>query len=373
MDFNLSSEQDMLIDGARRFVRENCGLERKRAVAAADGVDRENWAAFAEMGWLMLPVAEEAGGLGGSAEDVALLMTVFGAGLVADPYVTSVVLCGTILAGGEAEAGRGLVEAISSGEAMVALAHDEVASAQSTVAIPTTVARADGGVFRISGSKRTVLDGPSAGHLIVSAALDGDIALFLASADAPGLAIVGHALIDGTRSADVVLSEVESGVLLARGDVARALLAGALDAARLANLAQAVGSIEAVLDLCSEYLKTRQQFGRPIGQFQALQHIMAEMFVQAQEARSILYFAIASADADPPSRARAVRQASIVIGEAGQLVSRQAVQLHGGYGITDEFAVGHHFKRLLTLEKRFGDMAGHLDQEADLIAEEARP
>lgn len=375
MNFDLSLEQQMLLDGARRFLRENYGLARAQDKEGAKCFDQAIWSACAQMGWLRLPFGEAAGGLGGGSEDIALLMTAFGEALVIEPYVTSVILSGTILERSHTEMCMALIEAIGSGEALVTLAHDERGGEGPVSDGPATNASVESGGFRISGFKRAVIDGPSAHHFIVSANLDGQLGLFLVPADAIGIVTEAYPLIDGTWAADILFADahVEPGALLVRGDRAHQILAEALDVANLANLAQSVGSIEAMLDLCGTYLKTREQFGRPIGQFQALQHIMAQMFVEAQEARSILYFAIANRNAAAKDRARAIRQARIVIGDAGQLISRQAIQLHGAYGITEEFAIGHHYKRMLALEKLFGDTAGFLDQEALRVAGEIFP
>jgi alkylation response protein AidB-like acyl-CoA dehydrogenase len=370
MDFNLAEEQELLLASASRFVREQYTLERHRAAAEAGGYDADNWARFADMGWLMLPIPEPLGGIGGSPEDVALLMTVFGQGLVIEPYITTVLLCGTILGGAPDAAMRAHVERIAAGELRVALAHDEGGEPLGADAKLRTTTRRGGDGWLLSGGKRAVLDAPWADKLIVSASAQGELVLFLVDRDAAGVAVAPYRLIDGSSAADIQFDEVplaDSG-LIAIGDAARALLAEGLDRAALGAVAQSVGSIEAVLDLCSEYLKTREQFGRPIGKFQALQHIMAAMFVETQEARSSLYCAIAATREPPSIRARALAQARVVVGQAAQLVSRQGLQLHGAYGMTEEFAVGHHFKRLLTLEKLFGDAETHLGKLADDVA-----
>ena len=370
MEFALTSEQNMLVDGAARFIRERYSLEHRRAVIAAGGLSEENWNRFADMGWLMLPLPEEAGGIGGSAEDTALLMIEFGRGLVAEPYVTSVLLCGTILAGSANAAQRSAAEQIAAGKLRVALAHDEDSMSLAADADLTFIASYEGNRIHLSGTKRTVLDAPSAHRLIVSATLDGAPALIIVPTDAAGIFCTNYMLVDGTSASDIRFENVlvDSASLIAAGEAAITLLAEGIDKAKLGNLAQAVGSTEAILDICSEYLKTRQQFGRPIGSFQALQHIMAQMFVEAQEARSILYFAIAATRADQTRRGRALAQAQVVIAEAGRIISRQGVQLHGGYGMTEEFAIGHHFKRQLTLEKMFGDGDAHLDALAEAFA-----
>ena len=181
----------------------------------------------------------------------------------------------------------------------------------------------------------------------------------LAPAADAGIVRQDYALHDGSRAADIRFDGVvlPADAVVASGPEAETLLALALDRARIVLAAQAVGSMEAMLDICSAYLKERNQFGQPIGSFQALQHIMADMFVAAHQARSALYFALSQADTDAGQRRRAVGLACINIGEAGQLVSRQAVQLHGGYGVTDEYEVSHHYRRQLVLEKQYGDLA----------------
>lgn len=368
MNFNLSDEQQMLRDGAERFVRECCTLEHRRRVAGSTGFDKDNWARMAELGWLMLPFSEAEGGLGGTPADVALLMTAFGRGLVLEPFVTTALLCGPILAQAKDRQLAALTQSIMAGELRVALAHDEGQCAAPSETLPQTLAQVDGSGYRISGKKRSVLDAPHAHRIIVSASLEGEVALLLLDSEASSLERRNYPLIDGTRAADIdLLSVAASGdALIARGAEASRLLQLGLDQAKLAALAQSVGSIEEVLDMCSDYLKTREQFGRPIGQFQALQHIMAQMFVEAQEARSILYWAVAAMRLPPKERAAGIAQAKVVIGHAAQFVSRQGVQLHGGYGMTEEFAIGHHFKRLLTLEKMFGDADSHLARLAKL-------
>jgi alkylation response protein AidB-like acyl-CoA dehydrogenase len=207
-----------------------------------------------------------------------------------------------------------------------------------------------------------VLDAPSATHMVVSAKReDGAAGLFLVSADAAGMTRETYRLIDGAAAADLFLDnvQIDANALIATGEVAGELLARASDRASLALMAQAVGAMEACNEVCAAYIKERKQFGQPIGKFQALQHIMADMFVSAHQARSVLYYALAHIDAEADARQAAVSTAKLLIGEATQLVSRAGVQLHGGYGVTDEFIVSHYYRRLLTLEKMFGDTDCH--------------
>ena len=366
MNFEYSDVQRMLLESAERVMAARGAVEQWRARRALpDGLDPAGWAQFAELGWLALPIAEEAGGLGGSIEDVALLMTALGKGLAVEPYVSTAVLGAHIVAAG----GRtDVLEAIAGGAARIALAHNELADRFDVASSRATVASTGAGGYVVRGAKTLVLDAPSADWLIVSAALDGrpGTALLLVDRAAPGVSVDGYPLIDGSWAADIVFDDVAlpEDALLASGAEGSAILAEAIDRATVALLGQAVGSMEACLDICAAYVKERRQFGQPIGKFQALQHIMADMLVAAHQARSILYQAIAAFDGDALARTRAVSAAKIVVGEAMQLVARNGIQLHGGYGLTDEYAIGHHYRRLFVLEKAYGDIDHHVQRVA---------
>lgn len=358
MDFNLSDLQRMLLDNAERFIGDHYALEHRRALRqTADGLDAQAWTTFAELGWLSLLFPEEAGGLGGSLTDAAVLATALGARCVTEPFASSAVLGATILAG-SANVPIALCEAVVGGTARIALAHDEPGDRYAYTNPRSTSVKADGDAICLSGQKLLVLDAPSASHLIVTAVGPNGLALVLVPSSEEGIRQSPYALYDGSRAADIAFENVRAGSesVLAEGEAAEALLSLALDRTRLILAAQSVGSMEAELDICANYLKERQQFGQPIGQFQALQHIMADMFVAAHQARSMLYFALSKMDASPSERERAVALARVNIGEAAQLVSKQAVQLHGGYGVTDEYEVSHHYRRQLVLEKQYGDI-----------------
>ncbi|MBV9841035.1 MAG: acyl-CoA dehydrogenase family protein [Sphingomonadaceae bacterium] len=359
MDFNLSDLQRMLLDTAERYLAERFTLEHRRALRdTADGLDTEAWSTFAELGWLALAIPEAQGGLGGTMADIAVLGAALGYRCVALPFTSSAVIAPMILAESDAPQG-GLLQAIAEGISRVALAHDEPDERYNYSAGRRTMLTDSGSGWTVTGQKMLVLDAPSATHLIVSAGGDDDFTLTLVPADAEGISSSPYPLLNGARAADIVLDEVAGGIPLARGRKARTLLANALDYGRIADAAQMVGSMEADLALCSAYLKERQQFGQPIGKFQALQHIMADMFVATHQARSILYSAIAAAEADEATRSRAVSLARINIAEAHQIVARQAIQLHGGYGITDEYEVSHHYRHQIVLEKLYGDVDFH--------------
>ena len=365
MDFNLSDLQRMLLDSADRFLADHYTLEHRRSLRAVpDGLDAEAWATFAELGWLMLLIPEELGGLGGNMNDAAVLASALGGRCVTEPFASSAVLGVTVLSGA-ANPDPVLLGAIAQGTARISLAHDEPGRSFASQRAATLVPDDEG--LALSGQKTVVLDAPSATHLIVTAQGELGLALVLVPRDAPGVTLDEYMLYDGSRAADIRFDgvKVASSSLLAEGVAAEDLLGLALDRIRVILAAEAVGSMEAELEICSAYLKERQQFGQPIGRFQALQHIMADMFVATHQARSILYHALAQMDQTARERSRAVALARLNIGEGAQLVSRQAIQLHGGYGITDEYEVSHHYRRQLVLEKHYGDLDFAVRQLSD--------
>lgn len=371
MDFAKSDIQTMLLDSAERLLGARAGVEywRERR-QGPDGFDRGRWAQFAELGWLALPLPESAGGLDGTLEDVALLNIALGNALATEPYVSTAVLCAHIIAGSaDEDRAAEILAAVAEGGLLLALAHQE--SGRDPLAldgISTRAERSDGG-FILSGTKLMALDAPSADLLLVSATIDGEdgAALFAVDAATPGVTLDGYALIDGTRAADIRFADVvlPAEALLAGGNAGAALLGRAIDRASVAMLAQAVGSMEACLTICGDYVKERKQFGAAIGSFQSIQHIMADMFVAAYQARSMLYHAIAHGDDEAEARRAAISAARIVIGEAGQLISRGGIQVHGGYGLTDEYAISHHYRRLMTIEKLYGDIDRHVRHFGD--------
>jgi len=373
MDFAKSDIQTMLLDSAERLLSDMSGVEYWREQRHRPfGFDEARWAQFAELGWLALPVPEEAGGLGGTIEDVALLNIVLGKALATEPYASSVVLAAHIL--GQADDRAAADEAlggIADGSLRIALAHQEDGADPLALEVGATHARPAGDGFILDGAKLLALDAPGAARLIVSARIEGEegLGLFLVPVEAEGVALEAYPLIDGTRAADIRLKHVRlpASALLARGHRGAQLLGEAIDRASIALMAQAVGAMEAANRICGTYVQERKQFGAAIGSFQAIQHILADMFVAAHQARSMLYHALANADRPEAERAAALSAARLVIGEAGQLVSRNGIQVHGGYGLTDEYAISHYFRRLLTLEKQYGDLTLHVGRLGDHI------
>ena len=366
MDFNLTDEQQMLRESASRFVREQYGFEARRKWAADAGWSRERWGQYAEMGWLSLSIPEALGGLGCSFVETALVAEELGRGIALEPFVGCAVLAARLIERADAPdfdpQREALLAGIADGSAITLLAHSEPGSRFELDSVKAQ-ARATETGWVLEGTKMMVPGAPSAAHFIVSARLQGQgIGLFLVHREA--VVLDAYPLIDGTHAADLELHGVAVGkdALLAAPGTALPLLEEAMDRASLAQVAEALGCMEAVLALTSDYLKTRQQFGQPIGKFQALQHRMSEMFVEVQETRSILYRGIAHLDDAPAARKQAVSAAKVMLGSAGRFVGGQGIQLHGGIGVTDEYQVGHYYKRLLALEKLYGDSDWHLDR-----------
>lgn len=376
MDFNYSETQQLLVDSAAKLIASTYSLEDIRAQKhAPDGADKRKWAQFAEMGWLALLISEDAGGLGCSFEDAIVLNTMLGKALAVEPYVSTVIIGGDMIGAMPDEDVRAaLFAGIADGQVRVALAHGEPGERYGDARRrQTSAVRKDVG-FALSGQKMLVLDGDSATHYVVSGTTsDGTLGLFLIDVTTAGIDAAPYKLIDGSGAADLVMDEVnvDAKALIATGEQAQMLLDRTNDRAAVALMAQAVGAMEACNEVCAAYVKERQQFGQPIGKFQAIQHIMADMFVAAHQARSVLYQALAGVGGEAGAREAAVSTAKLLIGEAANLVSRSGIQLHGGYGVTDEYLVSHYYRRLLTLEKMFGDIDYHSRRIAVAMFEEA--
>jgi alkylation response protein AidB-like acyl-CoA dehydrogenase len=368
MDFNHSDMQRMLLDSAERYLGDRFTLEHRRAARNdARGLDAEAWAAFAELGWLALTIPEAQGGLGASIEDMAVLSTALGARLVVEPFASTAVLAAHVYTQGDGDHGAALAR-IAAGELRVALAHDEPGERYEYAAPRATRLARQGNRLILTGQKILAIDAPSAGAYLVTATIEGEagMAIVAVDAQADGLTAATYPLLDGSRAADIAFEcvSLEADAVIVPPARGGAVLAEAIDRATISLLAQAVGSMESCLSICSAYIKERHQFGQAIGKFQSLQHIMADMFVATHQARSALYMALAAIDAEPAARQRAISLASISVKEASQLVSRQGLQLHGGYGMTDEYEISHHYRRLMLIEKLYGDVDFHVRRVA---------
>jgi alkylation response protein AidB-like acyl-CoA dehydrogenase len=371
MDLSYSEEQIMLRDSAERFVDANCGADNLRKMRSSEeGFSRGYWKQMAELGWLALPFTEDQGGLGGTAVDTSVLMEAFGKGLVLEPYLTTVVMGGGALkaAGGQEE----LIGRIIEGDLLLAVAYAEPQARFDLFDVATT-ARKDGDGWIIDGHKAVVLHGDSADKIIVSARTSGDrrdkggISLFIVDRGAAGLERRAYPTVDGSRAAELFFHSVKvsSDALLGEEGKGLAILEKVSDDAITALCSEAVGAMKVLLDTTVEYTKTRVQFGQPIAKFQVLRHRMADMMMEYEQAKSMALVAALKVDsADPVERRKAVSGAKVQIGKSGRFVGQQAVQLHGGMGMTDELSVGHYFKRLTMIDVLFGNVDHHLKQFA---------
>jgi alkylation response protein AidB-like acyl-CoA dehydrogenase len=377
MDFTLTDEQRQLQDTIRRYLaREYSFEQRRKRLAAGAGASREVWGQLAELGVLGIGIREDDGGLGGDAFDTMIVMEALGRALVVEPYLSTVVIGAGLVSEAGSEAQRAAwLPAIVAGERRLAFAHAEPGARYEASYVETRAAKQASG-WKLDGMKAVVLDGDSADALIVSARTAGDradragISLFLVDPKARGVGVRGYGTQDAGRAADVLLEGVVVGDEARLGPAGEALgaIERALDRANAALCAEALGIIDALNEATLEYLKTRKQFGQPIGRFQVLQHRMVDMTIKAVEARSMAILAAAAmSGGHAPERSRRVSSAKAFIGQAARFVGQQAIQLHGAIGMTDELVVSHWFKRLAMIDVTFGDARYHLGRVSDLI------
>ena len=377
MDFNFTEEQTAVQDTVRRFIAKDYGFEQRRALAkSAEGFSRVHWRQFADLGLLALPFPEEFGGINGNAVDTMLVMEAFGRGLVLEPYLTTVILAGGLIrdAGSQAQK-EDLLPAIAGGGLLMALAHYEPGTRYALNHV-TTLAKPDGSGWKLSGSKAVVLGGGAADKLIVLARTSGaprdkdGISLFVFNRNTSGVSVRGYPTQDGARAAEIKFDGVSIGseALIGTQGAALPVIERALDYGIAALCAEAVGAMVALNDATLEYLKTRKQFGTPIGRFQSLQHRMVDMVIATEQARSMATLAAVKVDSpDAAERRRAVSAAKAYIGQQLRYVGQQAVQLHGGMGVVDELNVSHYFKRLTMINATFGDTDHHLGLFSDTL------
>lgn len=374
MDLQYTPEQNQLRESVERFVREEYGFARRRKLVESDlGYDEGCWRDLAQLGWLAVPFSEEDGGIGGDAIDVGIVMEGVGRGLLLEPYLANVVLAGGVLTAlGDSAQKAQWLQPMMAGERKLALAYAEPASRYELDHCETTAQRAGSG-WRIDGRKCYVYGAGVADGCVVIARTSGQVddarglTAFMVDAKAPGLQGLPYATHDGTRAADLVFEgvQVDDACRLGQEGAALPALERAIDQAIAAIASEAVGAMSALVDMTLEYLKTRQQFGRPIGSNQALQHRMVDMYIALDEARSMaLYGALMLREADAAARRKALSATKIEIDRAARRVGQEAVQMHGAMGMTDDLAVGHYFKRLSMIGVSFGDANWHLQRYA---------
>jgi alkylation response protein AidB-like acyl-CoA dehydrogenase len=375
MDFSLSEEQSMLADSIARFMDTDYDFETRQAIAAGDrGFSDEMWRTFAELGWTAVPFAEEDGGLDGGPIELMLMMEQFGRGLVVEPFLANIVLAGGILRRvANRQQKSAWLEPLIGGELHAALAFTEPQARFDIADIATTAAR-DGDTYSLSGRKSFVLNGGAAGLLIVPARTSGNqadqsgITLFAVPPDASGVTVTAYPTVDALQAAEVELHNVSvaADCILGAVDDGFMTLRDVVDEAILAVSAEAVGIMQTMHNKTVEYSKSRVQFGVPIGTFQALQHRMVDTMTECEQSRSLLYWCVMLNAAQDGDARKAISALKYQVGTAGIRVAREAVQIHGGMGVSWELDIAHYFKRMTAIDLMFGNADYHLDRFSGL-------
>ena len=380
MDFSLSEEQTMLADSIARFINTDYDFESRQKIAATeDGFSKEMWHTFAELGWTAIPFAEADGGLDGGPVELMLIMEQFGRGLVVEPFLPNIVLAGGVLrrVANDSQRQRWLMPLIA-GDLQAAFAFTEPQSRYEIANIATT-AQADVEHYVLNGTKSLVLNGAATDLLIIPARTTGSqtdtsgISLFGVTASTAGVDKKSFATVDGLQAAEITLTDVRvpAADLLGEANNAFMTISGVMDEATLAISAEAMGIMQILHDKTVEYTKNRVQFGVPIGSFQALQHRMVDTLMLCEESRSMLYWCVMLGAAKDPQFNSAISALKYKIGVAGSKVAEEAVQLHGGMGMTWELDVAHYFKRMSVINILFGNADYHLDRYIALTASDA--
>ena len=375
MDFTFNEEQTLIQDQVDQFVQKEYDWETRQSLSNSDlGFGEDNWKKFAELGWLGISVSEESGGFGGSAIESMLIMEAFGKGLVVEPFLETMIMSGGILDNhGSDQQKSSVLEPAIAGEMQLALAYAEPQSRFNLSDVVTEAKEKDEN-FILNGYKSVVMNGPSADKIIVSARTSGSqmeeegISLFIVDAASEGLNRTNYKTVDGKRASDITIENlsVPKENIIGQINSGFKILDSAIDTAILAISAEAVGAMEVLYKTTVEYTKTREQFGTAIGKFQVLQHRMVDMFMEYEQCKSLLYMATMKHEEGSADAKKAISGLKYQVGKAGKFIGQQAVQLHGGMGVTDELNVGHYFKRLTTVGTIFGNTDYHLKKYTSL-------
>ncbi|MGY8849519.1 MAG: acyl-CoA dehydrogenase family protein [Pseudomonadales bacterium] len=365
MNFDFTEEQTMIKDSVSRFVRDEYDFDTRRSIIdSEEGISRKFWTMFAELGWLSVPFAEEYGGFGGSVEDIAAVMEELGKGIVVEPYASTVVVFGGLLSASDNSALKEeVIPTVIDGSCMGSFACVEAQSRYELSDVATTAVAADGG-YTINGEKTVVANGGTANKFVVSARTSGGqfdrdgVSLFLVDATTAGVDVKSYKMMDGLSAATVTFKDVvvtESQLLNAAGE-GMALIDQVMPQILMALSAEALGIMATLNTLTVEYTKVRQQFDTPISSFQALQHRMVDTFMACEQTKSMLYRGLCQAgEDDREALSKSVHALKATVARYGRLVGEEAIQIHGGIGMTDELNVGHYVKRLMMINVSFGD------------------
>ena len=374
MNFDYTEEQQMVRDSIARFVQDDYDWDTRRAIVDGDeGMSRDNWNTFAELGWLSIPFSEADGGFGGNIVDLSVVMEELGKGLVVEPFFPTVVLFGGLVSRAGDEAQRGAVlENLISGQTLGAFAYVERQSRFEISDCKTTAMAADGG-YTLNGEKVVVFNGEHADQLVVLARTSGEqfdrdgLSLFLVDANAAGVSKLAYPMMDAQRVANITFDNVQlsADALLGTEGGAMAVVDQVVREALIALAAEAVGIMGTLNAKTLEYTKTREQFGTAIGSFQALQHRMVDTMMAYEQAKSLLFKALCEYKIDPESADTTIHALKVLIDRNSKLIYGEAIQLHGGMGITDELDIGHYAKRLMMINATFGDGTFHRSEFID--------
>ena len=375
MDFNFNEEQTLIQGQVAQFIQRDYEWEKRQNLISSElGFSEKNWKIFAELGWLGISLSEESGGFGGTALESMIIMEEFGKGLVVEPFLETIILCsGLIDSCGTDEQKGEILGQVVAGNMHLALGFTEPQS-RFNLADVTTEAKLKDGNYVVNGFKSVVMNGPNANKFIISTRTSGKqtdkdgISLLVVDANQDGVSLRNYPTVDDRRASELTLENVKvpASCLLGSENQGFKLLEGAIDNATLGICAEAVGAMEVLYKTTVEYTKTREQFGQPIGKFQVLQHRMVDMFMEYEQSKSLLYMATIKNVEGSQDAKKSISGLKYQVGKAAKFIGQQAVQLHGGMGVTDELNVGHFFKRLTTIISIFGNTDYHLKRYSQL-------
>ncbi|MDP1541093.1 MAG: acyl-CoA dehydrogenase family protein [Moraxellaceae bacterium] len=374
MNFELDDEQRLLADSAERFLTQSYSFEsRRQRVKQGRQLDHDVWQAFADAGWFHLPFSEAEGGLGGRLQDSMVLMQTLAKGLIIEPLWANTYLAGSLIKRINHPLKQPWLESLMAGKGHFALAVHEYEQAFSITNSCNTLATHEATGYRLNGRKCVVLNAELAQWIFVLANIDDELALLAVERDTAGVHVSGHRLVDGSRAAEVTFNNVliaEENRLQASGGISL-LMQQTLHEAGLALAAEACGIIDALMSTTLAFVKTRKQFGVAIGQFQALQHRLVNMFMMSENCRSLLYAATLKAEERHDDASVVYHRLQAMVAEYGRHIAQECIQLHGGMGMTDEVMVGHYLKRLLCIESLTGDLRHHLLASIEPVSTQA--
>ena len=375
MDFSFSDEQNLIQRQVEQFIQRDYDWEKRQSLVSSEvGFSEENRKTIAELGWLGISLSEESGGFGGNAIETMIVMEEFGKGLVVEPFLETIVLGATLVdLAGTSEQKKEILLPVISGDLQLALAFTEPQSRFNLFDI-TSEAKALGKNFILNGFKSVVMNGPAANKFIVTTRTSGNqrdskgVTLFIVDSDSQGLTLRNYETVDGRRASELTLEQVKVPTNSMLGSINNQSnsLEEAVDVATLALCAEAVGIMEVLYKSTVEYAKTREQFGQPIGKFQVLQHRMVDMFMEYEQSKSLLYMSTMKHAEKSMDAKKSISGLKYQIGKAGKFIGQQAIQIHGGMGVTDELNIGHFFKRLTTIGTIFGNSDFHLKRYSKL-------